>query len=201
MMSEAGNDKQKKNGQQMTYREYSKTKEGELYEVLDGYVLTMGSPSRDQHHISMQLSIEFGSYLRGKKFEVFAAPTDVFLFEDIKEWDDDKVKNWVIPDLSIVCDPDKLDKKGVVGAPNLIIEITSPSTAKVDYLQKRSSYQKAGVKEYWIIDPSYQKVDVYVLEDGVYNRSEVYFREDSIKVSILDNLSIKLENIFPEREE
>ena len=157
VMSGAGNNKQKKNGQQMTYREYSKTKEGELCEVLNGYVINMPSPSRDQQHISMQLSIKFALYLRGKKCEAFTTPTNVFLFENTKEWDDDKVKNWVIPDLSVVCEPNKRDIKGIVGAPDLIVEVTSPLTAKVDYQQKRSSYQKAGVKEYWIIEPTYQK--------------------------------------------
>ena len=183
----------------MTYKEYKSTKEGELYEVLDGKVIRrVSSPSIQHQEISGQLTAEFGMYLRGRASKVYAAPIDVYLFENASnKWVDEKVQNWVIPDLLVVSDSNKDKERGIVGAPELIIEIVSPLTAKLDYKTKYIAYEKAGVLEYWIVDPSNQKVDVFLLKSGVYQEVKRYFREDSIKVSILDDLTINLTNIFP----
>lgn len=187
----------------MTYKEYRNTKEGELYEVLNGKVIRMvNSPSTLHRAVSGQLATEFGMYLRGKTCKVYAAPIDVYLFENSSnEWIDEKVQNWVIPDLVVVSDPNKVKNIGIIGTPELIIEIVSPLTAKLDYKTKYTAYEKAGVLEYWVVDPSNQKVDVYLLKNGVYLEAKHYFREDSIKVSILDDLTVDLTNIFPALEE
>lgn len=187
----------------MTYKDYKNTPEGERYEVLDGQVIrAMASPKTSHQDVSIELSVDFGAYLRGKKCRAYAASTDVFLFEDTrKKWDDEEVQNWVIPDFFVVCDPTKIVNKGIIGAPDLVVEITSKSTSENDYKKKFNSYERAGVKEYWVIDPVNKKVDVFLLKDGAYQPAKYYFRDHSIKVSVLDDLTIDLKNIFPEREE
>lgn len=182
----------------MTYKQYATWSEGQKCEVLDGEIISMApSPTPEHQSISMQLSIEFGTYLRGKECRVFAASTDVYLFEDYKkEWIDEHIKNWVIPDLFVVCDHNKIQKNKIVGPPDLVIEIISPSTAKVDRMDKRLAYQRAGVKEYWIVDPANQLVEVYLLKNGTLELYNVYGREDSVKVQIFKELIIELKNIF-----
>lgn len=182
----------------MTYKEYKTWSEGKRCEVLDGEIIRLApSPIPEHQSISMQLSIEFGTYLRGKDCRVFAAPIDVYLFEDHeKEWKEEDVKNWVIPDLVVVCDKNKIKKSKIIGVPDLVIEIISPSTAKIDRMDKRLAYQRAGVKEYWIVDPANQLIEAYLLKDGSLNLHNVYSTEDSIEVYVLKDLTIELKNIF-----
>lgn len=120
------------------------------------------SPIPEHQSNSMQLSIEFGTYPRGKECSIFAAPIDVYLFEDHeKQWIDEDVRNWVIPDLVVVCDNNKIKNSRILGTPDLVIEIISPSTAKVDRMDKRLAYQQAEVKEYWIVDPANELVEIF----------------------------------------
>ncbi|MDL0421007.1 Uma2 family endonuclease [Caldibacillus thermoamylovorans] len=185
--------------EKLTYKEYATWAEGKRCEVLGGVIISMDPSVSPKHQeVSMQLSIEFGSYLRGKRCKVFAGDIDVYLFEDKKGWDSEKVKNWVIPDMVIVCDPDKIKKHGIVGAPDFALEILSPSSAKIDHMVKRWAYSKAGVKEYWIVDPANQLVEVYLLKEAVLELENVYTKEDSVHVHVLENLNIDLANIFPE---
>lgn len=187
----------------ITYKEYATWGEGERCEVLDGAIISMApSPLPEHQEISMQLSIEFGLYLRGKTCRVFAVPIDVYLFENShQKWIDDNVKNWVVPDLLVVCDPDKIKRSKIVEAPDLIIEIISSSSAKIDRIDKRLAYQRAAVREYWIIDPANQLVEVYLLKNHSLELHDVYNREHSIPVSVLEGLTIDLSVIFPKREE
>lgn len=185
--------------EKLTYKEYATWAEGKRCEVLDGVIISMDPSVSPKHQeVSMKLSIEFGSYLRGKRSKVFAGDIDVYLFETTKGWDSEKVKNWVIPDMVIVCDPDKIKKHGIVGAPDFALEILSPSSAKIDRMDKRWAYSKAGVKEYWIVDPANQLVEVYLLKEGVLELENVYTKEDSVHVHVLENLYIDLANIFRE---
>lgn len=183
----------------MTFKEYASWEEGKRCEVLGGKIISLApSPLPAHQAVSMQLSIEFGTHLRHKECEVFAAPVDVFLFQDHrKKWIDEQVQNWVIPDLLVVCEKNKIGKSKIVGAPDLIIEIISPSTAKIDRLDKRLAYQRAGVKEYWIVDPANQSVEVYLLSNNVLELVNVYTRDENVPVHILQELTIELRNIFP----
>lgn len=190
------------NQNDMTYEEYVTWDNGERCEVLEGQIISMApSPLPEHQDISMQLSIEFGSYVRGKNCKAFAAPIDVYLFEDAnKEWMDDRVRNWLIPDLIVVCDPNKIKRNKIIGAPDLVIEIISPSSAKIDRMDKRLAYQQAGVNEYWIIDPANQIVEVYLLKGQSLELANVYDKEDAVPVHVLENLTIDLRNVFPEQE-
>ncbi|EKN66904.1 hypothetical protein BABA_13487 [Neobacillus bataviensis LMG 21833] len=187
----------------LTYKEYANWGEDERCEVLDGKIISMApSPQPSHQEISMQLSIEIGSILRGKGCKAFAAPIDVFLFEDTHhKWIDENVRNWVIPDLIVVCDPSMIKRNKILGAPDLVVEIISSSSAKIDRIDKRLAYQRAGVKEYWIIDPANQLVEVYRLRNHSLELQDVFKREDIIPVHVLNELEIDLAVIFPERDE
>ncbi|PWA09782.1 Uma2 family endonuclease [Pueribacillus theae] len=186
----------------MSYKEYE-TWEEKRCEVLDGKIISMApSPLPEHQEISMQLSIEIGSHLRGKTCRAFAAPIDVYLFEDYREkWIDKNVRNWVIPDLIVVCDPNKITRSKIVGAPDLVVEIISSSSAKINRIDKRLAYGRAGVREYWMIDPANQVIEVYLLKENSLELHDVYTREDKIPIHILENFTIDLTVIFPEREE
>ena len=192
-----------KNQMPMTYKEYATWGEDKRCEVLDGKIISMApSPLPEHQDLSMQLSIEIGSFLRGKACKAFAAPIDVYLFEDShKKWIDENVRNWVIPDLIVVCDPNMIKRNKILGAPDLVVEILSTSSAKIDRMDKRLAYQRAGVKEYWIMDPANQLIEVYLLKNHLLELHNVYNREDSLSVHVLPGLTIDLTVIFPEREE
>ncbi|PWA12058.1 Uma2 family endonuclease [Pueribacillus theae] len=182
----------------LTYAEYLKLDEEVQYEVIDGRIYNMSpSPNVKHQSIAMELSTEFNVYLRNKSCRVLAE-VDVCLCE---EEDLTKVNEWVKPDIVIVCDEDKIHKSRIVGAPDLIVEILSKSTAKTDRMIKFHRYQRAGVKEYWIVDPAHETIDAYVLENELYKHNGTYTNDEVIEVRIFDDLSIDLKNVFREEFE
>jgi Uma2 family endonuclease len=104
----------------------------------------------------------------------------------------------VEPDLVVVCDPGKLDDYGCKGAPDLVIEILSPSTRRHDRVVKLDLYQRAGVREYWIVNPDEKTVQVMLLKDGYLLPVEDYSREDTASVNILEDCTIELSKVFTE---
>ncbi len=134
----------------------------------------------------------------GKNCRAIAAPFAVRLFE--KDGDAPKDVDTVVePDISVICDRNKLDKHGCKGAPDLIAEVLSPSTQRHDQLVKLNLYQRAGVKEYWIADPENKTVRVMLLtSDGIFQIHEVYQREDVAKVNVLDGCFLELGRVFSE---
>ena len=100
------------------------------------------------------------------------------------------------PDISVICDRDKLDEHGCKGAPDFVIEILSPSTLRRDRLEKYSLYQKAGVREYWVVDPDRKMVQAMPLEDGQYHTPEIYTATENAPVSVLEGLTIDLAPVF-----
>ena len=129
------------------------------------------------------LTRKIGNYLEGKACEVFTAPFDVYL-----QHEDEDTPNIVQPDLMVICDRDKITKKGCIGAPTWIIEIVSPSTSRRDYLTKLNLYAEYGVKEYWIVNPDREAVTVYQLDNDLLPAA--YTFRDTIKVYTLADLSI-----------
>lgn len=170
--------------------------EQEHIELLEGTPIMMAPPSRAHQEISGALFAQLHNYLEGKKCRVYAAPFAVRLFERPGDRPEN-VDTLVEPDLSVVCDPDKLDDIGCKGAPDLIIEVLSPSTQRHDRLTKYNLYERAGVKEYWIVSPDERTVQVSVLTDGRYRVLEVYTEQDIAKVHVLDGCFIELSRVFP----
>ena len=165
-------------------------------ELIDGAPVMMAPPSRVHQKISAELGRQLGNYLEGKKCEVYAAPFAVRLFEKAGDRPED-VDTLVEPDLSVICDPNKLDDMGCKGAPDLIIEILSPSTQRHDRLVKYNLYQRAGVREYWIVDPAAESIQSFVLEDSRYTAAGFGSPGDVLKVNVLDGCFIELSKVFP----
>ena len=172
--------------------------EDERIEIIDGEAVMMAPPSRTHQEISGALFAQLYNFLEGKKCRVYAAPFAVRLFERDGEAPE-SVDTMVEPDLSVVCDSDKLDDHGCKGAPDLVIEILSPSTRRHDRLVKLGLYQRAGVREYWIVDPENKAVQVFLQEGGgSLQIHEDYGREDVAKVNVLNGCFVELSKVFPE---
>lgn len=167
------------------------------YELIKGEPVMMSPPYRIHQKISGELYLQIGSYLKGKRCEVYHAPFSVRLFE--KDSDaPHTVDTLVEPDLTVICDPGKLDKYGCKGAPDLVVEILSPSTRQHDCLIKYNLYQQAGVKEYWIVDPDKKVVLVHKLVDGQYHAPDAYTAEDTVPVGVLEDCAVDLTAVFSE---
>jgi len=168
-----------------TYEDWLEMDNNERIEILDGTLYMKGEPSRRHQKISTNLIVELGTFLKGKKCELYH---DQFLVRLNK-------KTIVHPDISVICDENKFDDRGCVGAPDLIVEILSPSNAGNDIFKKYNQYLIAGVKEYWIVDPQKSVVTVYILQDGDYEFT-VYRKKDVIPVNVLPGCEIDLSVIF-----
>lgn len=173
-------------------------------ELINGKIVMMSPrPSVNHNFVAGNIYHIFASYLHGKKCTPFADGTDLYLSENDR----------FIPDGMIVCDWNKIKSDGVYGAPDLVVEVLSPSTVKNDRDIKKDAYAKAGIKEYWIVDPANKTVEIYLLHDGQYQLDNVYsvfpdfmlakMSDDEraavtteFKCSLFDDLLIRLEDIF-----
>ena len=133
--------------------------EGERAELLDGKLYMMAPPNRLHQKLVQELSRTIGNYIadKGGNCEVYPSPFAVFLNADDK--------NYVEPDISVICSPEKLTENGCSGAPDWIIEIVSPSSQRMDYLTKLFKYRTAGVREYWIVDPAKEMIHAYLFSN------------------------------------
>jgi len=177
-----------------TYSKYAAlgdANDGVKYELIDGVVYLM-SPGASQPHqeISGELFRQISNFLISKPCKVFHAPFDVCLNA---KGDDDVTT--VQPDILVVCDKTKLDGKRCNGAPDLIIEIISPSNRRYDMQLKFNAYLKAGVREYWIIDPDDKTAHVFILQNGVYTVN-VYDENGAIPVFVLEGCIVDLKSVF-----
>lgn len=175
-----------------TYADYCTWDDSERWELIDGVPYAMSPAPNHQHQrITRRLVRRFEDFLEGKSCELFNAPSDVRLAAD---GDDDTV---VQPDLFVVCDKSKLDGQNCNGAPDLVIEILSPSSAVRDTVDKFKLYRRVGVREYWIVDPKIKTVHVYVLKNDSYY-VDSYEENEDISSSVLDGLTISLPDVFAE---
>ena len=154
----------RKSEYKFTYRDYSSWPDDERWELIDGIAYNMSpAPTAGHQRISSILHNEIYNYLNGKPCESFAAPFDVY-FPETENMDFNAIDSIVQPDISVICDRSKIIKKGCLGAPDLIVEILSPSTSKKDLNEKFLLYEKSGVKEYWIVDPGNKFVEVFHMQ-------------------------------------
>ena len=169
--------------------------EQERMELIYGEIRMMSPPSRAHQSIIMELSRQLATYLLGKPCKVYPAPFGVRLFEKNgdRPYDVDTLGE---PDISVICDPGKLDDAGCKGAPDLILEVLSPSTQRHDRLTKFNLYQQAGVREYWIVDPEARVVLVHPLEEGHYHSPAAYSAGASVPVGVLEDCRIDLSTVF-----
>jgi Uma2 family endonuclease len=179
-----------------SYRDYQTWDKDQRWEIFRGeaYLMTPAPPRRHQE-ISVELTRQFSNFLLGKACRVYAAPFDIRLGDSTGK--DEDILTVVQPDISVICDPVRLDERGCLGAPDLIVEILSPATSRRDWKDKFSLYEEFGVREYWIVDPAAKTVVVFILgNDGRYGRPEVYTEEDSLPVGLLEGLVIELGPVF-----
>ena len=147
-------------------------------EIINGKTFLMSPRPLIQHNvISSNIYFAFASYLRGKPCVPFSDGVDVHL--------DDK--NWFIPDAMIVCNPDIIQADGIHGAPDLIVEVLSPSTMKNDRGLKMQAYARAGVREYWIVTPMGRSVEVYYNQRGIFVLDETYVECSELELSMMDD--------------
>lgn len=180
-----------------TYADLLSWDEDVRAELVDGVPVLMAPPSPAHQRAAAQLTRQFTTYLLGKRCEAFPAPFGVYLFADEKDRPED-IDTMVEPDLCVICDPNKLDEHGYKGVPALVIEILSPSNFQHDRIIKHSLYQRAGVQEYWIVDPIKQVVLVHTLNDGQYCPPVIYTKEQPVPVGVLEGCEIDLRSVFPE---
>lgn len=170
-------------------------------EMLNGKIIAMAPPTIRHNEISFNIALAFKSFLRGKPCKAYSDGVAAFLSET----------DYVIPDAMIVCNQDIIKEDGIHGTPDLIVEILSPGTKKNDRGYKQKLYESCGVQEYWIVTPSDETIEVYLLESGGYRLDEIYQTapeqaiflpgerekyKDTIKVSLYDDFYIPLKSIF-----
>lgn len=173
-------------------------------ELIDGKVIAMSPrPTTDHYHVSFNIAYIFTTYLRGKRCTPFGDGVDLYLTETDR----------FIPDGMVVCDTEKIKRDGVHGAPDLVVEVLSPSTAKHDRGRKKQVYEQCGVSEYWLVDPANKTLEQYLLQQGAFTLHEVYaiypdymldkMTEEeraalpaSFRCSLFEDLDIVLEDIF-----
>lgn len=184
-------DKEKK----YTYKEYLEWPDEKKCEIIDGALYMHAAPSWQHQAICFELGRQFGNYLCNKSCRAFTAPFDLIIPEKgIEEKDS---KNVVQPDLLVICNKSGLKGTGYYGIPELIIEICSPSTMRNDKVLKFNKYEKAGIKEYWIVEPEGKFISVFTLQDNNrYGRPEIYTEEDKVKVTVFEDLIIDLSTVF-----
>ena len=162
--------------------------DGQRAELIDGRIYDMAPPNTRHQMLVSELNITIGNYIRshGGNCRIFPAPFAVFLNEDNR--------NYVEPDISVICNKDKLNDKGCNGAPDWVIEIISPSTSRMDYGIKLFKYRTAGVREYWIVNPSMRTVNVYDFENDAGTTQ--YSFDDKISVCIYKDFNICISDLL-----
>lgn len=172
-----------------TAEDYWNLPEGERAELIDGELWDLAAPSRSHQFIQGEIAYAIRAYIKGRKgrCQAYEAPFAVNLFADDT--------TFVEPDVSVVCDRSKLSDRGCEGAPDLVVEIVSPSSRSMDYRTKQSLYMSAGVREYLIVDPSLERTTVYYGEAEADPAPMVYPFASDMPVSIFPGLRLNLQQI------
>lgn len=164
------------------------------WELIEGKAYNMSpAPTSLHQFIVGELHFALRTFFQNRSCYVFVAPFDVFFSESEEYESPDHVTQ---PDLSVVCSKDQISKSGCHGAPTVIIEVLSPSTALKDFNEKFNLYQKYGVQEYWIVDPGNRTVHVYSLQDGSYQIRNLYTEQESIQSVAFKDLQVPMNRLF-----
>lgn len=175
--------------QRYTYADYLTWSDDARYELIDGEAFLMApAPLIEHQEVAGDVYYQLRSQLDGKPCRPYIAPVDVRLPR--KDEADAAIDTVVQPDVLVVCDPSKIDRRGVRGAPDWLLEVLSPSTAAHDQIAKRRTYERAGVREYWLVHPGDRTLTVYALENSQYGRPEIYELKDETPIGVLPGVSI-----------
>jgi Uma2 family endonuclease len=177
-----------------SYADYLKWTMDEMVEIIKGRVYKLSAPKRVHQTISIRISSKIFNLLEGQKCKVYSAPFDVRL--PVKSRKNEDIFTVVQPDICVICDPTKLDDAGCIGAPDLIIEILSKGNNKKELQNKYEVYEESGVKEYWIVAPEGQFMQVNSLVNGKYQPSKLLTLGDEIITPILPGFILNLDEVF-----
>jgi len=180
---------------QYTYADYLTWTFDERLELIKGWIYKMSpAPKRKHQEVSLNLTLTLASYFKKCGCKIYEAPFDVRLKKN--KGSDSEINTVVQPDISVFCDLIKLDDRGAIDAPDLVVEITSDSTMKKDYNEKFNLYEENGVQEYWVVMPEANAVNQYVLQDGRYAFVDTFTKTQHISPALFPGLSIDLSLVF-----
>lgn len=179
-----------------SYADYLQWQFDERLELIKGKIFKMTpAPNRSHQDVSINLTSKLYNFLNNDKCKVYSAPFDVRLPK--KSISDKEVYNVLQPDICVICDLSKLDDKGCIGAPDIVVEILSPGNSKKEMSNKFDVYQESGVKEYWIISPIEKILTNYILhEDGLFYANRPFIEDDLFTTVILPGFEMKMAEIF-----
>jgi Uma2 family endonuclease len=178
-----------------TYADYLKWNFQERVELIKGKIFKMSpAPNRMHQGISAYLSNVLYNHLAGQKCKVYTAPFDVRIPRKTK--DDKDVITVLQPDICVICDESKLDYRGCIGTPDIVVEILSPSNNVVELKNKYDVYEQAGVTEYWVVSPQDRTFLVYTLKDGKYIPSRLMVEGDVVVSSVLEGFVLDIKAMF-----
>lgn len=182
-----------------SYADYLTWELDEMVEIINGRLFKMTpAPGRLHQKVALKLGSSLLQFLKEKTCEVYLAPFDVRLPKtSIKN---EEIYTVVQPDICVICDKDKLDNAGCLGAPDLIVEILSPGNNKKELEHKYEVYQESGVEEYWIIQPIEQTLLIYTLQNGRYVSSRLMTSGDVVTSSVLTGFNLDLEEFFKDMD-
>ena len=185
--------------QRYSYADYLSWLDDRVREIINGVVRLMPYAATTTHaRISLNIAYEFETHIRKRKgkCQVFVAPFDVRLPKN-GETADDKIDTVVQPDICVICDLSKIEERGCLGAPDLIVEVQSPSTSMYDLTKKFQAYEEAGVREYWVVFPKTNSIKIFRLqENGKYDKEEVFTLESTIHSKVLEGFELDLKEVF-----
>jgi len=180
-----------------SYAHYLKWVFDERVELIKGKIFEMSAPNRYHQQISGYIFNKFFNYLQGKPCKVYSAPFDVRFYRESKE--DKDVYTVLQPDICVICDPSKLDYRGCIGAPDIVVEILSPGNNKKDLLYKYNVYEEFAVKEYWVVSPGEKTVLRYTLnESGKFQPSKLFTLSEKVSSEVLSGFELDLDGTFEE---
>lgn len=178
-----------------TVKDYLKWSFDGLFEIIKGKVWKMSpAPTSSHQRINFNLSFEFGKVFKGQKCEAFHAPFDVYLNRENE--DISKGTTVVQSDVCVICNPNKIQERGCIGAPDLVVEIISPSTARKDMYDKFNVYEEFGVKEYWIVFPGQNAINIFSLVEGKFELRKTFEEEEILQSPLFEQLRFKVAEVF-----
>lgn len=187
----------KEKAERFNYADYLAWPDGERWEIIEGVAYNMSpAPGTAHQAVSFALSGVLHRVLQGKRCRAFAAPFDVRLAEN-RDGEDEHIATVVQPDIVVICDEEKLDRRGCLGAPDVAVEILSPATSYKDQTEKLHVYEKYGIQEYWIINPEARYAMVYRLEGRQYGKPKYLAEKDILESRAVKGLSFILSEIWP----
>ncbi|RYE31787.1 MAG: Uma2 family endonuclease [Sphingobacteriaceae bacterium] len=182
-----------------TYADYLKWTFDERLELIKGYIFKMSpAPAEFHQRISQKVNYALYNYFYNKPCEVYTAPFDVRLVK--KTTTDGDITTVVQPDICVICDPDKIDDRGCLGAPDIVVEILSPADNRKELKNKYEVYEEAGVKEYWIIHPQEKTFFKYVLDGNEqFQPTKLLTFGDEVTSLLLPGFALNLDEVFADR--